>query len=142
MPETSNGIVHPKLSQSFARSAITNGGTLPGVDGRSTWARRLRDLIALHVADLGGDDNISEAERAVVRRAAVLIVELERLELSFAEAEGIPDIATLDAYQRASNSMRRLLQSVGLERRAKDVSPRLLSEIMAEVEPCRPAPQD
>jgi hypothetical protein len=136
MPEVSSEIGRQKC----AKSAITNGDVLPGVDGRSTWARRLRDLIALHVADLGGDDNSSAAERAIIRRASVLIVELERLELSFAEAEGIPDLATLYAYQQTANGMRRLLESVGLERRAKDVSPRLLSEIMAEVEPCRAPP--
>jgi hypothetical protein len=140
MPEVGSDIDRRKLPPSYARSATTNGAVLPGVDGRSTWSRRLRDLICLHVADLGGDDNVSEAERAIVRRAAVLIVELERLELSFAEAEGAPDIATLTAYQQAASSMRRLFQCVGLERRSKDVSPRLLSEIMAEVEPCRAPP--
>jgi hypothetical protein len=36
-----------------ARSRVTNGKQLfadATVDGRSTWARRLRDLIDLHVA--------------------------------------------------------------------------------------------
>jgi hypothetical protein len=35
------------LPRSTARAAVTNGGILPGIDGRSTWARRLRDLVAL-----------------------------------------------------------------------------------------------
>jgi hypothetical protein len=64
-----------------ARASVTNGSTLlAGVDGRSTWARRLRDLIELHTNDLGGEANISEAEKAIVRRASVLICELERME--------------------------------------------------------------
>jgi hypothetical protein len=79
--------------------------------------------MSLHVADLGGDDNVSEAERAILRRAAVLVVELERLEAQWASAGGAPDIATLDAYQRAANSLRRLLEAVGLKRRMRDVSP-------------------
>ena len=63
--------------KSQGRSRITNGSTvLPGVDGRSVWVRRLRDLMALHIADLGGDTAISEAERSIVRRAATLTVEL------------------------------------------------------------------
>jgi hypothetical protein len=50
------------------RSRITNGSVvLPGVDGRSTWVRRFRGLIALHVSDLGGDKTISEPERSIVR---------------------------------------------------------------------------
>jgi hypothetical protein len=80
-------------------------------------------LIELHTADKGGDGNVSEAERAIIRRASVLIVELERREHDFALAEGTPSIAELDAYQRAANSLRRLLESVGLERRPRDVMP-------------------
>jgi hypothetical protein len=39
------------------RSRVTNGKQLfleKGL-GRSTWARRMRDLLQLHIADLGGD---------------------------------------------------------------------------------------
>jgi hypothetical protein len=114
------------MTKPEARSRISNGTSLlAGVDGRSCWARRLRDLIELHTNDLGGEANISEAERAIVRRASVLIVELERMEGVFALAEGAPDIATLDAYQRAAGNLRRLLESLGLKRRARDVTPRL-----------------
>jgi len=106
-----------------ARSRVTNGSAvLPGVDGRSTWVRRLRDVIALHVSDLGGDDAISEAERSIVRRAATLTVEMERLEAKFAMA-GEASAAELDLYQRTAGNHRRLLESVGLGRRARDVTP-------------------
>jgi hypothetical protein len=104
------------------RSRLTNGATLPGVDGRSSWVRRLRDLINLHTADLGGEANVSVAEAAIIRRAATLVVELERLELKFAIA-GEAQPHELELYQRTANSLRRLLESVGLQRRAKDVTP-------------------
>ena len=106
-------------------SRITNGSALlPGVDGRSTWVRRLRDLISLHVEDLGGDDSVSEAERSIVRRATTLTVELERMEAKFATAgEATP--AELDAYQRTSSTLRRMLESLGLKRRPRDVTPDL-----------------
>jgi hypothetical protein len=105
---------------------VTSGrDLLPDIDGRTVWARRCRDLVELHLADKGGEANVSEGERAIIRRAAVLIVELERQEAAFAAAGGAPDIASLDAYQRASNSLRRLLEAVGLERRAKDITPSL-----------------
>jgi hypothetical protein len=107
------------------RSAVTNGKTLfaEGGDNRSAWARRLRDVLELHVADLGGADAISEAERSIVRRAAVLTVELERLESAFAEGKGTP--SDLDLYQRTAGNLRRLLEAVGLERRTRDVTPDL-----------------
>jgi hypothetical protein len=117
-----------------ARSAITNGSAvLPGVDGRSTWVRRLRDLISLHVRDLGGEDAISEAERSIVRRAATLTVELERLEAKFATA-GEAGPADLAAYTTTSNALRRLLETVGLKRRPRDVTPDLSSYISQAAE--------
>jgi hypothetical protein len=116
-----------------ARSRVTNGCTLPGVDGRSTWVRRLRDLMALHLSDLGGEQAVSEAEKSIVRRAATLTVELERLELRFATA-GEATTADLDLYQRTSNSLRRLLEAVGLERRARNITPDLKSYVSLKAE--------
>jgi hypothetical protein len=93
---------------------------LPGIDGRSLWARRCRDLTAQLVADQGGDDVISAAKMAIVRRAAIIQVELELRELRFAEAE--PSYQQLEQYSRISGNLRRMLESLGLERRAKDVT--------------------
>lgn len=113
------------LTKPTARSRVTNGShVLPGVDGRSTWARRFRDLMELHIADLGGDEAVSEAERSIVRRASALEVELERLELLFATS-GAAAAADLDLYQRASNTMRRHLETLGINRRPRDVTPSL-----------------
>lgn len=113
------------LTKPTARSRVTNGShVLPGVDGRSTWARRFRDLMELHIADLGGDDAVSEAERSIVRRASALEVELERLELLFATS-GAAAAADLDLYQRASNTMRRHLETLGINRRPRDITPSL-----------------
>jgi hypothetical protein len=112
---------------------MTNGAILPGIDGRSTWARRLRDLVALHVVDLGGDQKVSEAELAIIRRAAVIIAELERMEKGFALSEGAPGMPELDMYQRLANSMRRLLEAVGLQRRPRDVTPDLKTYLDARL---------
>jgi hypothetical protein len=106
-----------------ARSRITNGSeVLPDVDGRSSWVRRFRDVQALHLSDLGGQANVSEAEQAIARRAACLIVELEQLEQKFA-TQGASEGGQLDQYQRCANTLRRLLESLGLERRQRDVTP-------------------
>jgi hypothetical protein len=106
------------------RSAATNGKKLiPGLSGRSPWIRRCKDIIDTHVSDLGGRDNISSAEYSIVRRAAVMTTQLERMEHRFAVAEGNVTPEDLETYGRATNTMRRLLEAVGLERRAKDVTP-------------------
>jgi hypothetical protein len=81
---------------------------------------------------MGGVDNTSAAERHIVRRACVLIVELERLERKFAQA-GEASADDLDVYARISGNMRRLLESVGLRRRPRDIGP-TLSDIMREAE--------
>ena len=106
---------------------------LADIDHRSAWMRRLRDLIQLHMSDLGGDDNVSEAERSLVRRASMLELQCELLEQRFAQAEGgAATSAQLADYQRAAGTLRRLLTSLGLQRRQKDVTPSL-EQYLAEV---------
>ena len=78
--------------------------------------------MALHLSDLGGEAAVSEAERSIIRRASTLTVELERLESTFATA-GEADPATLDLYQRTAGNLRRLLESIGLERRSRSLTP-------------------
>ena len=113
------------------RSRISNGSALlPGVDGRSPWVRRCKDVIAAHLSDLGGADNTSAAERSIIRRAAVLTTELEVLEVRFAKA-GEASAADLEVYQRCSNSLRRLLEAIGLQRRPREVGP-TLSDLLIE----------
>jgi hypothetical protein len=115
------------------RSKVTNGKSLFAVGGdmRGPWARRLRDVFELHLSDLG-PDNVSEAERSIVRRAAVLTVELERIESRFALDKGSND--DLDLYQRTAGNLRRLLESVGLERRPRDVTPSLAEYLASRAE--------
>ena len=107
-----------------AGSRCRPGQLLPGIDGRSAWTRRARDLISAHIADLGGVQNCSAAEQSIIRRASVLTVELERMERQFAlDEQASPD--DLETYQRCANSLRRLLEAVGLQRRARNVGPSL-----------------
>jgi hypothetical protein len=111
--------------RSRQHSAVTNGKRLfvDGGDGRGPWARRLRDVIALHVADQGGIDAISEAKCSLIRRAGALTVELERIEAKFAtSAAGENDFGT---YVTGTNSLRRVLEAIGLHRVARDVTPDL-----------------
>jgi hypothetical protein len=122
--ENRSGLAGIPLKQ---RSAVTNGqrAFVEGGDGRGPWARRMRDIIALYTSDLGGADAISEAKKSIVRRIATVTIELERLEAKFSVAERGPRPEDLDMYQRCANTLRRLLEAVGIERRAVDVTPSL-----------------
>jgi hypothetical protein len=114
-----------RLAPSLAalRAAKTNGTRLlEGCDHRTARMRRFRDLIGMHVSDLGGEDACSSAELSIVRRAALLTLELEVLESKFEQDDGASP-KQLDSYQRAANSLRRLLESLGIKRRAKDITP-------------------
>jgi hypothetical protein len=111
--------------RSAQRSAVSNGSRLLlNVDGRSPWVRRCKDVLAEHIADMGGVDNCSAAERSIIRRASVLTVELEKMEQRFAVA-GEASAEAIQIYARVAANLRRLLEAVGLQRRATDVGPTL-----------------
>src|SRR5436309_15895211 len=102
------------------RSAVTNGRRLfVEGDGNSAWSRRYRDLVAGHVSDLGGRSALSEAQVSLVRRASTIELELEQLEGRLSKGEAID----LDVFTRAASHLRRILESLGLQRRPRDVTP-------------------
>ena len=116
------------------RSAISNGSKLfPGVDHRLPWVRRAKDIINDLTSDRGGRSEISAAESYLIRRAAVISVELEALECVFALA-GRASERDLDLYTRTTNTLRRVLESIGLERRSKDITPPTLDEIAERID--------
>src|SRR4029078_4348097 len=105
---------------SRARSAVTNHkDLLPGLYARSATARRFRDLVNAFVADMGGLERCSEVRLGLVRRLAATTVQAEMLDGRIVKGKPI-DIATLCTL--ASTTVR-LSQRLGLERRARNVTP-------------------
>jgi len=101
---------------------VSNGNKVfVSADGRTAWAKRFRDLVADHASDLGGSDNLSQSQKALVRRAAALGIELERMEGDLAEGRAVD----LDLFGRLSGHQRRILETLGIERRKKDLAPTL-----------------
>lgn len=102
------------------QTRITKGKELlPGVDGRTRWARRLHDLCANHVMDLGGPAHVTQSQFALIRSAATQTIILEKWELRFAQedaAGGSIDLGNILAYQTVVNSLRRVLETLGLNR--------------------------
>ena len=110
------------LSKSRVRSAVTNGShVLNDVDHRIGEMRRLRDCVAASVSDLGGPDNVSHAERVLIGRASMLTVLVEMMEQGFARNRMKVTSVDLDQYQRAVSCLRRVLETLGLQRRAKPI---------------------
>lgn len=102
-----------RVERSKLRSALTNGrSVLMDIDGRSAIARRYKDIIAAHVSDLGGADHLSEAQLTLIRRVATLTVVLEQMDSEFAIEDGVKD-RDFELYQRGSNTLRRLLETLG-----------------------------
>src|SRR5262245_38505089 len=88
--------------------------TLSDLDGRTLAARRARDLVAALTADLGGD--LSAAQGELVQRAGLLGAYLEDCEARWLGGDDV-DLST---YLTACDRQRRVLTTLGLERRARD----------------------
>ena len=106
------------------RGRVSNGNALflDGVDGRSAEARRFRDILAEIASDLGGFDTLSEAQRQLVRRCALLGMRCEIMEA--AAISGAAEI-DIELYGRLTDRLGRTLQRLGIKRVARDVTPRL-----------------
>jgi len=93
---------------------------IPGlglVDGRTSVARHYGQAVDDLAADLGGADAVTAAERELVRRAAGLSVLATRAAAALLNGEAI-DVSELVSV---ANAQRRLLVTLGLERRQRDV---------------------
>ncbi|KSV76695.1 hypothetical protein N182_24800 [Sinorhizobium sp. GL2] len=107
-------------SKPQGRSRVGNGrALLANVDGRSVAVRRLKEILAQLVSDMGGDP--SEAQLIICRRASTLAVWCEQAEAGMANGKEID----ISEFTTATNALRRLLTDIGLQRRAKDITPTL-----------------
>src|SRR5260221_12582124 len=99
------------------RARITNGSAyLDGIDGRTAEARRFRDVLGQIISDLGGADLLSEGQRQLARRCALLSVELEKFEARGVRGEEID----LELFGTLTDRLGRTLQRLGLRRWALD----------------------
>lgn len=95
--------------------------SIDDLDGRTTAARSAQELRKALSNDLGGPDSLSAMQLAILDNVCLLGAALGHLAASYLAGEG----ADLALYATLSNSQRRLLADLGLERRAKDITPPL-----------------
>jgi hypothetical protein len=109
------------------RSIATNGlHALRGVDSRTAAARRYRDLTMSLADDLGGPASLTEAQRALVRQAAAMIVQSEKLQGEVLRGE----VVDSEQLVRLANAATRILSRLGIKRTPRDTTP-TLAEIAA-----------
>jgi hypothetical protein len=72
--------------------------------------------------DLGGADLLSEGQRQLIRRASAHSIMAEAVEADLARDMGFD----ADQYGQLCDRLGRCLQRLGLERKARDVTPTLI----------------
>ena len=88
--------------------------TLSSLDKRTSSFKRAQSLISQMTADAGGDP--TTAQRLLIERAALAAVMTEHEEARFLSGAAVAP----EVHATLSNSLRRLLEAVGLQRVPKD----------------------
>jgi hypothetical protein len=96
-----------------SRSKVSNGTRLlQNVDGRSSSARRFRDLVRAYEAEVGKD--LTEVERGLIRQAAALTFKAETLQSDLVNGHPVDG----DQLIRLTGTAKRILSALG-EKAAK-----------------------
>jgi hypothetical protein len=101
--------------------------TLDHLDNRTIASRRVRELISKITLDVTGGDNsqLTEATKQLIQNAGMLAGIIE----SSAAAWLSGDPVDLASYYAALNTQRRILLTLGLDRRQRDVTPETMQQI-------------
>ena len=122
------------------RSRVTNGRSMfvGHEDARKPLARRFRDLVRLHALDVspGGPAHLSQAQQQLIRRISMIEVRLEVMEGRMVEGD---ETVSLEEFCRASSHLRRMLESLGLRKVARDKTPTLAELISKHKTAAKPA---
>jgi hypothetical protein len=104
------------------RNAVSNGSRLHrrGIDGRTRDAKRFRDLFESFAKGLGGEERLSEADRALARMAASLTVKSEAMQAEVAKGGEV----AAEQLVRVSNSLSRVLSRLIKRQPPRDTPPR------------------
>ncbi len=94
-------------------------------DGRTAVSKRFRELYNDFVSDLGGEGQLSQAQLQLIRRATMLSVMLEGQECTFAISQDMPDPRILEHYNTIAGGLKRILETLGIDRVARDITPSL-----------------
>jgi hypothetical protein len=97
--------------------------SLSDLDGRTRSAQLVSKTIDALVTDLGGEDALSAAEHLIVRRAAIAGAMSEDLAARWLTGDPVDPAI----FATLANVERRQLETVGIKRRARDITQSLHS---------------
>jgi hypothetical protein len=97
------------------------------LDGRTSAAKAFDKLVAAIEADLGGRDQLSTIQLALIEAFAGAAVTLQHLNTRLALGQEID----LGQYAQVVSAMVRVASRLGLQRRARDLTP-TLSDLLRE----------
>ena len=113
---------HEPDSAPLPRRSVVDGSrlrTLSDLDQRTRAAKLAQKLVSDLQADLGGEFELTAARAELIKRAALLGAMVEDLEARWLEREP----ADLTTYGMLVDRQRRILEVLGLDRRARDKTP-------------------
>jgi hypothetical protein len=94
-------------ARATTRSKVSNGTRLfANADGRSTSARRFRDLVRSFESEFDG--NLREADRSLIRQAATLLLKSEQMQEAVVRGEPVDS----DALIRMASTAKRVLAAI------------------------------
>ena len=106
---------------------------LDALDRRTRPYRRYEAIRGAVLADMGGEENVSEVQKQLVSKFATIALQLEVMEAAAIDGNEID----VDLFGRAAGHLRRIAEALGMQRVARDVTPTLADiadEIAAEEE--------
>jgi hypothetical protein len=110
-----------KETELFMSKALENIPTdFNALDGRTRRARMVKNTYIQIIEDLGGEDNTSQNQREIARRAAFLTGMADEAERELAE-HPYDDHELVKRYLEVSKTLTTLVAKLGLERKAKKV---------------------
>lgn len=98
------------------------------LDRRSTEYRRYEEIRNALVADQGGEDAVSTAVLQITEKTAFIAMTLEAMQMAALSGEDVD----YERYGRLFERMRRGLDTIGLERRARDITPVTVESLKAK----------
>jgi hypothetical protein len=120
------------LKAKATRSKIANGrGYLASIDGRSSTARRYRDIASAIVQDLGGMSEVSATTIEIIRRFSAISVLAEQMESHLVNGM---EVNSAELCLLASTLMR-LAHKIGLRRLPKAVQSLTLQDYFDREQP-------
>jgi hypothetical protein len=117
------------LKRSYFKSRVSTGrDILPDCDGRSTVARRYRDIASQILADQGGEAVCSETRQQLIRRFSAAAVIAEQMESALANGEAI----NVTEHCQLSSTMVRIAHRIGVDRIPRDITDDAVDQALLE----------